>query len=94
MTTKDRIKVRNDRKRPVDFFMEPWGTRVAMPVGAVFEVVVRPTQPGRFEVAVGEDHVTVYGWTGARFAVYCDGRFLAGSEVPVPPVPANVEHPA
>lgn len=90
-TESHRIKVRNDQERPVDFFMEPWGTHFSMPPGAVFDVVVRSPHPGDFEVALGKGHITVYGWTTSVFSVYCDGGCLGGSEVPVPPAPSNVE---
>lgn len=87
------VTLRNARKRTVDFFVEPWGTTIPMPAGAVFEVVIQSTHRGNAEVVVGEDDITLYGWSGAVFAVYCNDEVLAESRVPVPSVPSGVDLP-
>ena len=80
-----RATLRNDRPHPLDVYVETWGSHLAMPPGAAFDVVARSALEGALEVSVDEGGMTVYGWSGATFDVRsADGRLLVRSGVPVP----------
>jgi hypothetical protein len=44
-----------------------------MAPGATFEVVARGPDQDPFEVEYGDNHITLYGWTGSVVSVFQDG---------------------
>lgn len=61
----------NSRQHEVAVYLEPWAEEYAMPPGATFTVTARGPKPEDLpraqylQVEVGDDSITVYGWTGS-----------------------------
>lgn len=63
------LRVKNTRKAEVILYLEPWGEHYAMPPGATFQVMAKGPKGDSLEVEYGEDHITLYGWTGSIVSV-------------------------
>jgi len=93
-TTKAEITVAtrlvNSREVPLTFYLEPWGEAYDMPPAAIFEVVARGPAGDGLEVAIAEEHITVWGWPGSVLRVFSNGTELGAGKwerSPVPPMP-------
>lgn len=84
----DKVPVRNRRKRPVRFRVEPWGEEYELPAGATFTVTGRGPEGDGIEVAWDDNVVTVYAWPGASLRVMHRGVEVGPSDrVTAPRIP-------
>ena len=88
----DKVPVRNRRKRPVRFRVEPWGEEYDMPAGATFQVMGRGPDGDGIEVAWASDTVTVYAWPGASLRVVHRGVDVGPAErMTAPRIPQGMK---
>lgn len=86
----ERLRIQNNRVKPLTFTIEPWGDVHPMPPQAVFEIVATGPPGGILELDAQEEGWTVYGWAGSVVSIFYQGNELgAGSSgrQPVPSVP-------
>lgn len=57
-------------------FLEPWGEEFQMQSGKVFEFIAKAEQKGSFEIAIVEEDIIIYAWSGSTVKVFCDGEEL------------------
>src|SRR5438309_8171451 len=84
------LHLRNRLSKTITFYIEPWGDAHPMPPGAVFVAIARGPRGGAPSVEIGEDCMTLYGWSGSVVRVFYQGDELgagAWERQPVPPVP-------
>lgn len=87
------VRIQNSRGVPVKFHLEPWGDQYEMAPNIVFEVVAKAANQGALEIVLGDEHLTVWGWTGSVISVFKEGVELGAGKwkrQPVPPYPPQV----
>lgn len=89
-----RLTLVNTRAVEITFRLEPWGDEHAMPAGARFLIIATGPNDGVLEIEYGEDHLTIWGWSGSIVQAFHEGRELgagAWGRSQVPPVPTPGE---
>ena len=87
----DKVPVRNRRKRPVRFRVEPWGEEYEMPAGATFQVTGRGPEGEGIDVQWDDNGVIVYAWPGASLRVVHRGVEVGPSQrLTAPRIPSGM----
>lgn len=85
----EQLRLQNSGSVDVTFYLEPWGEQFTMSRGTTFEIVACGPEGDCLEIVVGDNRITVYGWSGSIISVYHDGNLLGGSSVPAPSTPTR-----
>jgi hypothetical protein len=56
------VKVSNTRGAQIDFWIEPLGDSIPMPIGATFEIIVGHELGHEVEIELLDDSIRVHGW--------------------------------
>ena len=71
------IRLRTTRRMPL--YLEPWGEEFHCAPGDTLQIVGRGPQSDVLEIEVGDDAITVYGWSGSVVSILRNGVELTGS---------------
>ncbi len=85
------LRVRNACASEIPLYLEPWGEEYKMAPGTVFTIVMQGPVGDSLEAEIADDHVAVWGWSGAVASVLQGGIELrTGIKTPlVVPTPRH-----
>jgi hypothetical protein len=81
------LTVRNNHPYAVQFSLEPWADEVSMPPNGIFEIIATGPQGDCLEVMLGNDRITVYGWSGSVASVFNGREKVFDCQIPAPRLP-------
>jgi hypothetical protein len=77
------MKVSNTTGADIDFWIEPLGDRLPMPIGETFEIIASQDLGHEVEIEVTADAIRVHGWVKRISSISSTGQRKLLWELPV-----------
>jgi len=87
--TETKLRLVNSQKKPVQFYLEPWGRRYVIRPEDEFVLAFHGGGSSEPEVQIGDGEIEVWGWSGVTVDVYKNGVELTEyvpEDLPVAPI--------
>ena len=82
-----KLRISNSKAGPITFTLEPWGETYSLDAGDVFVLIFQGPDGDGPEVDIGEERITVWGWTGSTVRLFKGDEELGAGPVEKPRVP-------